>query len=722
MSDSNKDFSRELDKKKVKMLSVVAFGCNKKAEGDLRKIFRKHKYGRFFFYEYFAVHPICKTKDGKGPKNGLSEAFVAPFLERVLRTADFVPDLSLIKTSDQIPTDHKKIKYVPMSRGAMRMFWDKPNTMDKLEHAKGGSQVYRWWARLRKSKSHPNAAKNPYRQQGRLLKKVKYKDREVPFFAEGWHLIEYIEQQYLQDLMDEPWYNNEDEKEEEKREKLAFLKDFLVTAKPWIPTKNDEDDKLNVIYAPIASDNVFWGYLILYHKDCENGSEKDSLKKDVKEALCKIIKQLYCPVLALFENYWEEYIIEKGLKKEEGKKEKEKNKENWTITGWQNGEITIQRSIDKQETTVPLVFCKIKANDSLDTLEKTLGGIWGPRKDWWGNRKKEKKNEKKLREHLVFSKYNIASPTMLKLVAKIACLKLKKTGKALPSALVIGGPGSGKDALTKLIAIFSKDYTKGNIITINMASYKPQLISTPLLAGLDIHKWQVGGLFSKLIGEKGEKATLILDELNSLDIDAQGTLLRILEDGKVVHLGAIEPVVSENGSNDELDILIIGAMNEDPERLTKESTLRQIMAPGGLFGGALGEVVYEHIRNIRRLREDLYYRLIRGGKFEVPGLNKRREDIPILFYIHVQEFAKSHFEEIKEIDIDFEAYDVLMLETLDWPGNVRQLQAIAKRVVDKKFVDQKGNDRGIEITAEDVEEVLRNKDIGMLQPEEKDEE
>lgn len=80
-----------------------------------------------------------------------------------------------------------------------------------------------------------------------------------------------------------------------------------------------------------------------------------------------------------------------------------------------------------------------------------------------------------------------------------------------------------------------------------------------------------------------------------------------------------------------MDFLVIGIVNEPEDTLTLEEPLRKFAKEKSIFGGVVGRVLYEHFRNMRRLRDDLYYRLVRDRKFTLLDLAERREDIPILF-------------------------------------------------------------------------------------------
>ena len=659
------NFERELEAKKMEILSIVAFGCNKNATSTLKDVFKKHRCDTFYFYEYFPLIPIRRDRDSA---DSLSQAFFAPYLERILSRCDFVPDLSGI-TQANFPTSHNDIKYVPAKKSARSDFIAEPVKINRLSHLKGGRVVYQYWEDHRLP---PMSSAN--RKWNFTIEQINEDEYRDFFFVKGWYLLKYLDECYVTELS-----------QRRDRDKVEFLKDFLLVVKPWLSTRHRNDDKLRVIYTPIASPTVFYGYLLVFFKDQPSDRQKrNEYYNQLMKALHEIAHTRYLPILTLFENYWEEYVIKEGL---EG--------EHWRVQSWRRDVVQLKRN--RLTASQKLVFLD-ENTQAATLLEQKLHQLWIHRRSNYNSRLTQQR-KRDLIEHLVFAKYNVGSPRMLELVEKAATLNLKKVGKELPSVLVIGGPGSGKDTLAKLVALFSEHYGKGTIYSINMAAYKPEMISTPLLTGLAMNGYIINGLFGRLVNKP--KTTLILDELNSLDIDAQGALLRIIENGELVQVGAIDPIAGPTVDS-FLDILIVGVMNEDPDKLTKESTLKQILTQEKLFGGAVGEILYEYVRSIRRLREDLYYRLKRGGKLEVPDLSDRREDIPILFYLSLMSLKKS-YNTVNEVKVSMDAYDELMSDALEWPGNVRQLQAVATTVLNNKAAN---SNAVVEVDREDVRYAL----------------
>ena len=148
---------------------------------------------------------------------------------------------------------------------------------------------------------------------------------------------------------------------------------------------------------------------------------------------------------------------------------------------------------------------------------------------------------------------------------------------------------------------------------------------------------RTAGLVARLDG-----GTLLMDEIGELPPDAQGMLLRFLQEGEGRPVGAARSIT--------VDVRVIAATHRDLEAAVE----------GGTF------------------REDFYYRLW-WAVLEVPPLRARRDDIALLV---------EHFRgEVNEgdglgLDITGVTRDAMaILEGDDWPGNVRELEAVVKRAM-----------------------------------------
>ncbi len=185
--------------------------------------------------------------------------------------------------------------------------------------------------------------------------------------------------------------------------------------------------------------------------------------------------------------------------------------------------------------------------------------------------------------------------------------------------------------------------------------------------------------------------TIVLDELNSLSMDSQGVLLRFLEQAEITPIGDYKDEMGSDGKAETeyrkfiTDFLIVGLMNEEPEEITREKAIR-FLKRESYIGGLLGDLLYEHILKIRRLRPDLRSRMMRNGTVRIPSLKERRADIPINFYLSASKAKKCYFAN-GEIRIVMAALDYLMRPDLEWHENFRLLETLTKKVMEIVYED-----------------------------------
>ena len=646
-------------------LTLVAYGIHSTYQKKIRISLEKDFGIRsFFVYEYLLDQPVIR-----GLERRPISAF-APFLLRILNESNFIP-----KIRDVFPNKRTDIETSPYNYESISGFWSFSSkgarVTDIYEHALIGREILDGWI-----KNEPR--KNI--KDGWIIKEPESEFVKGNFSFE----IEYFRSQYLSEIQDY-----------DEISRRGALKEYMVSVLPWLSCADIK--YLKIASLSIASKNIFYGYILIFYPPLEDDGDifhgKNGEESETVRSLKKFIKKSYVPILALFENYWEEKELKEKLDKN-------------TNPDWGK-----------------YVFLDSNLKESPDSVERGLHILWNERKEIFENHSPGNEAIKKVRNSLLFSKYLIASTVMIDEIKKIILprrLPEKFRHKDyIPSALVIGGPGSGKDTIAQMVHLFFPEYRFGDIHTINMASLRPNYLSVPLMSGFEAeitgHIKKDGGLskvnidttikgiFSKIWdqhkkrypGEEnmerarknGLMPVVILDELNSLDVDAQGSLLRILQNAAIQSLGA--------HNEEKVDFLVIGIVNEPEDTLTLEEPLRKFAKEKSIFGGVLGRALYEHFRNMRRLRDDLYYRLVRDGKFTLLDLAERREDIPILFSFFVKNELDNEIGDGIGWDslwFDFDIFEELMDRVIPWSGNFRQLQSLAKRAAYEVLQDKDNQD------------------------------
>ncbi len=205
------------------------------------------------------------------------------------------------------------------------------------------------------------------------------------------------------------------------------------------------------------------------------------------------------------------------------------------------------------------------------------------------------------------------------------------------SVLIIGESGSGKEAFPQIIHAYSSRKHK-TYVAVNCGAIPEGTIDSELFGH---EKGAFTGALAERRGyfEEADGGTIFLDEIGELPLATQAKLLRVLEKGEYMRVGS--SVVKKT------DVRIVAATNVDLEK-------------------AIGE---------GKFREDLFYRL-NGIMLRIPPLRKRVADIPALFHKFTSDFAdKNH---IPPVRLTEGAQDVL--QSFDWPGNVRQLKNVAEQV------------------------------------------
>ncbi len=239
----------------------------------------------------------------------------------------------------------------------------------------------------------------------------------------------------------------------------------------------------------------------------------------------------------------------------------------------------------------------------------------------------------RLDEKYGFGNIIAQSPSMLKILDTIRRI----SDSDLP-VLILGESGTGKELIANAIHQNS-NRSEGRFVPINCAGLSETLLEDELFG-------HVKGAFTGAAADRpgrfehADGGTMFLDEIGDMPAAMQAKLLRVLENGEVVRVGANESI--------RVDVRIISATNTD-------------------LAGRVEDKIF---------REDLYFR-IKGVTIEIPPLRQRREDIPLLVEHFIRIASESHNTSIKGVEPDVKR----VLMAYPWPGNIRQLRNVVENMV-----------------------------------------
>src|SRR5262245_16703621 len=218
---------------------------------------------------------------------------------------------------------------------------------------------------------------------------------------------------------------------------------------------------------------------------------------------------------------------------------------------------------------------------------------------------------------------------------------LSRTAKVAPTdstVLITGETGTGKELIAR--AVHKRSRRSGRpFVSVNCAALAPSLISSELFGH---EKGAFTGATQRRLGrfELGDGGTIFLDEVGELLPDTQVALLRVLQEREFERVGGTNVV--------HVDVRVIAATNRDLEAAVANGTFR----------------------------EDLFYRL-NVFPIEVPPLRTRTGDILMLVEYFVERYAARAGKKFRSID----KKTLDLLQSYDWPGNIRELQNVVERSV-----------------------------------------
>ena len=620
-----------LDKEKQLFLFLVSFAGHKTTIDSVREFLRydndnERGISDLFFLEYFLLNPLKLTDPFKA-------IIFCPYLERMIKEQRFLPDWDVIKQNIDKAIDDVgtcKIDLLPRTRELEKELLKDPLELSSTTGwAKFGNKIFSNW-----------------QEENRKLGEIKLNQGLESFSLDSFK--EYV--QKIRDIRGD------------KDLQETLLKETLITTYPWARNGVLNSGKIRMVGVPIASTKLFYGYLLCGLFQQENESEENiasiaSICKRLHAKFIDQVKKFYLPALTLcHHSFYEKASFS-----------------NETIPD-----------------DMPFLFEELK--DSKYMLEKKFYQLWSLRKKHWTKVRRIKDS------HLIFIDRFWASPRTIRTLTEDAFTWDmdfgEETGNRRPKLktfLIAGGPGSGKETLSKMIGLFSNGHTFSKPHIFNMASLKPDWVAPPSLVGIETQgtiNYSLIGIFEKVLKKSihnDENPIVILDELNSLDIGAQGTLLRVLENEEVVPICGIDEAIPKEKVS---TLLIVGVVNELPPQLTLEDPISDFYQDRQRWGNLLGPVLYEYYRGMRRLRDDLFYRFTRGGYIELKDLDERREDIPIIFFTSLPAAQKKDIAE-RKMFIEYDVWELLTDKRIRWKGNVRQLQAVAHKIAKEILKDGK---------------------------------
>ncbi|QHI72514.1 sigma-54 interaction domain-containing protein [Aminipila terrae] len=222
--------------------------------------------------------------------------------------------------------------------------------------------------------------------------------------------------------------------------------------------------------------------------------------------------------------------------------------------------------------------------------------------------------------------------------------KILRAADGDSSVMIIGETGTGKEIVAQAIHSHSKRKNQA-FISQNCSAIPASLLESTLFG--TVKGSYTGAEDRKGLFELADKGTLFLDELNSMNIELQGKILKAVEEQKIRRLGSEK--------ERKIDVRIISALNEEVDEVLEKD----------------------------KIRKDLYYRL---GVFQInlPLLKDRKEDIPLLIKYFINYYNKKGKRNIENCS---ELAERLLID-YEWPGNVREL----KNVIEYAFNMSKGKD------------------------------
>ncbi|MGJ8626533.1 MAG: sigma-54-dependent transcriptional regulator [Sulfitobacter sp.] len=240
------------------------------------------------------------------------------------------------------------------------------------------------------------------------------------------------------------------------------------------------------------------------------------------------------------------------------------------------------------------------------------------------------------RENQSLKRGDVTSSEMIGTSAAFRTLlgQLDKVTKSNGRVMLTGPAGSGKEVAARYIHAQSAR-ASAPFVTVNCAGVEPDRMEEVLFGRENAERGIEPGLL-----EQAHGGVVYFDEVADMPLGTQSKILRVLVDQQFTRVGGSDKV--------RVDLRVVSSTNKDLDAAIKAETFR----------------------------EELFHRL-NVVPIAVPALEERREDIPLLAEHFIGEMHKSQGLTLRSLSDDA----VALLQTMIWPGNVRQLKNLVERVL-----------------------------------------
>src|SRR3954467_9019080 len=240
-----------------------------------------------------------------------------------------------------------------------------------------------------------------------------------------------------------------------------------------------------------------------------------------------------------------------------------------------------------------------------------------------------------LRQKLGGTEIVFRGDNMRKLIAQV-----ERVASSESRVCILGETGTGKELIARTLHEKSpRGKSGGPFITLNCAAVPAELIESELFGH---EKGSFTGAGARHVGkvEQANGGTLFLDEIGDMPLNMQAKLLRVLEQSEVERIGGDKPV--------KVSVRVVVATHRNLEEQVKNGSFRQ----------------------------DLFHRIF-VFPVSLPPLRERKEDIPAL----IEHFSAQITQQNTWKPISFTEDAVRLLQSMPWPGNIRELRNVVERLL-----------------------------------------